>query len=180
MTGEQFESHVLFEKIEQFKNQINEEKFRELFSIDDLNFFETAYDYLLDRLKLTIPIIVQDKELTTISQEIENALTQINTFAGNKNAGHVKNAQNHIHSALTRVRNLPLPFSKNDFNFSKNIAKFEKTVQEKNNQLVEENNGLSELLKGLRAELNTTKTELQKISTLLEQKEKEIQMQRIL
>ena len=139
MTGEQFDNHLIFEKLEQFKNRINEKELSEKFSIDDINFFETAYNYLIDRLKLTMPAIVQEKELTTITQEIENALSQINTFVGNNNAGHKTNAQNHIHSAITRVRNLPLPFSKNDFNFSKTVANFEKTVLEKYKELEQEN-----------------------------------------
>lgn len=175
MTGEQFESHLIFEKLEQFKNRINEKELSKKFSIDELNFFETAYNYLIDRLKLTIPAIVQEKELTTISQEIENSLSQINTFVGNKNSGHKTNAQNHLHSAVTRVRNLPLPFSKNDFNFSKTVANFEKKVQGKYKDLEQENTDLKESISELNTELQKNRAELKKINNLLEQKEREIQ-----
>jgi len=175
MTGQEFENHLIFDKLEQFKIRLSEDEIRESIGIDDLNFYETAYNYLVDRLKLTIPTIVQESELTTISQEIENSLSQINTFIGNKNSGHLTNAKTHLHSAITRVRNLPLPFSKNDFNFSKNIANFEKIVQEKYGVLEQENEDLKKELESLNTELEANKTELKRISTLLEQKKTEIQ-----
>lgn len=175
MTGQEFENHLIFDKLEQFRFRLTEDEIRESIGIDDINFYETAYNYLLDRLKVTIPTIVLESELTTISQEIENSLSQINTFIGNKNSGHLTNAKTHLHSAITRVRNLPLPFSKNDFNFSKNIANFEKIVQEKYRILEQDNEDLKEELVNLNTELETNKTELKRISTILEQKETEIQ-----
>lgn len=175
MTGQEFDNHIIFEKLEQFKNRIAENEIRESVGIEDINFFETSYGYFLDRLKLTIPIIVQETELTTISQEVENALSQINTFIGNKNNGHITNAKNNLHSAITRVRNLPLPFSKNDFNFSKNISNFEKIVQEKYKGLEKENQDLKQSIEGLNNEIKNNKSELTRIKTALEQKEIELQ-----
>lgn len=175
MTGQEFESHLIFDKLEQFKKRISEKEIRESIGVDDIHFFETANSYFLDRLKLTIPTIVQESELTTISQEIESALSQINNFIGNKNIGHITNAKNNLHSAITRVRNLPLPFSKNDFNFSKNISEFEKIVQEKYDGLSQENNQLKKTIEELNAEIKKSKSELKRVSTILEQKETEIQ-----
>lgn len=175
MTGQEFENHLIFEKLEQFKNRIFENEIRESVGVDDIHFFETAYGYFQDRLRLTIPTIVQESELTTISQEIENSLSQINTFIGNKNAGHITNAKNHLHSAITRVRNLPLPFSKNDFNFSKNISNFESIVKEKYNSLEKENKELKASIEELNTEIKSNKAELKRITSLLTQKETEIQ-----
>ena len=175
MTGQEFENHIIFEKLEQFKNRISDNEIRESIGIEDINFFETAYGYFLDRLRLTIPVIVQETELTTISQEVESSLSQINTFIGNKNYGHITNAKNNLYSAITRVRNLPLPFSKNDFNFSKNISTFEKIVQEKYNNLEKENKELKQTLEELNNEIKSNKTELKRIKSSLEQKEIEIQ-----
>lgn len=175
MTGQEFENHIIFGKLEQFKNRISDNEVRKTIGIEDINFFETAYGYFLDRLRLTIPIIVQETELTTISQEIESSLSQINTFIGNKNYGHITNAKNNLYSAITRVRNLPLPFSKNDFNFSKNISTFEKIVQEKYNNIERENQQLKQTLEDLNNEIKNNKSELKRIKTALEQKELEIQ-----
>ena len=175
MTGQEFENHIIFEKLEQFKKRISDNEIRESVGIEDINFFETAYGYFLDRLRLTIPVIVQETELTTISQEVESSLSQINNFIGNKNYGHITNAKNNLYSATTRVRNLPLPFSKNDFNFSKNISTFEKIVQEKYNNLEKENKELKQTLDELNNEIKSNKTELKRIKSSLEQKELEIQ-----
>ena len=175
MTSIEFENHQVFDKLEQFKNRINEKEVRELMSVDHIHFFETSENYLRDRLKLTIPIIVQESELSQISVEIESALTQLNSFVGNKNIGHINNAINNLHSAISRVRNLPLPFSKNDFNFSKNISNFEKIVHEKYNEIETENNALKEIIEGLKTEVNNNITELKNINNKLSQKETEIQ-----
>jgi hypothetical protein len=175
MTPTEFENHQVFEKLEQINSRIEESELRELIAIDSINFFETAISYLNDRFKLTIPVIVQETELNTIAKEIENALTQINSFVGNKNVGHITNATNHIYTAITRVRNLPLPFAKNDFNFSKSIANFEKTTKEKYSSLEVENKELKNEFTTLSKKLEDTNKELEKVNTTLKQKELDIQ-----
>jgi len=85
MTPTDFKNHQLFEKLEQLNSRFSGPEFRELIGVDNLNFFETAIQYLTDRLKLTIPSIVQESEINNISTEIENSLSQINAYAGNKN-----------------------------------------------------------------------------------------------
>ncbi|TYB72674.1 hypothetical protein ES676_10900 [Bizionia saleffrena] len=175
MTPTEFENHQVFEKLEQIESRIKEKELRELIGVDSLNFFDTATSYFRDRLKLTIPSIVQDTELSTISTELENSLAQINAFVGNKNQGHITNATNHLYTAINRVRNLPLPFSKNDFNFSKNIANFEKIIKEKYSELEEENKILKKEFLALTEKLKTTDTDLETINSLLNQKELELQ-----
>ena len=175
MTPTEFENHQVFEKLGQINSRIEESELRELIAIDSINFFETAISYLNDRFRLTIPVIVQETELNTIAKEIENALTQINSFVGNKNVGHITNATNHIYTAITRVRNLPLPFAKNDFNFSKSIANFEKTTKEKYSSLEVENKELKNEFTTLSKKLEDTNKELEKVNTTLKQKELDIQ-----
>lgn len=175
MTPTEFENHQVFEKIEQLESRIKEKELRELLGVESLNFFETASKYLTDRLKLTIPTIVQETELSTISTEIQNALAQINSFIGNKNQGHITNATNHLFTAIARVRNLPLPFSKNDFNFSKNISNFEALVKEKYASLEEENKTLKKDFLQLSDKLQATDKELERVNNTLKQKELEIQ-----
>lgn len=175
MTATEFQSHQFFEKLEQYSSRINETEVRDLLGVEDIAFFDASQKYLEDRIKLTIPTIVQESELTTISQEIEGALNQINYFIGNNsNTGHITNAKNHLFSAISRVRNLPLPFSKNDFNFSKSIVDFEKVVKEKYQTLADEKNVLEESIAGLKSEIETNKTKLSELNSLLTEKENEI------
>lgn len=174
MTSTEFENHAFFEKLEQLDLKIKDEDLRELIGVDDLIFFETALKYLADRLNLTIPAIVKESELNTISIELQNALSQINSFVGNKNQGHITNAKNHLHTALNRVRNLPLPFSKNDFNFSKGIANFAKIVKEKYSEIDKENGQIKTEFEHFKSELEQRKKEVERLEKALKQKEIEL------
>jgi hypothetical protein len=175
MAPTEFENHQVFEKLDQISSRIEEKELRKLIGVDSINFFETAISYLKDRLKLTISTIVQEAELTTISKEIENSLTQINAFVGYKNTGHITNATNHLYTATSRGRNLPLPFTTNGFDFSKNIAKFEKITKEKYDQLETENKELKKQFDALSKKLEETDKALENVNTTLKQKELEIQ-----
>jgi cell division septum initiation protein DivIVA len=174
MKSEDFENHAIFEKLDQLAERYSDEEARELIGIDQINFFETAEKYIRDRIRLTIPAIVQETELTNISQEINNALSQINSFIGNKNQGHIQNASNHLYTAITRVRNLPLPFAKNDLNFSKKIATFENAVKKKYESLEKKKNDLDNELDSLDKEIKENKQELSQVKDALKQKENEI------
>jgi hypothetical protein len=113
--------------------------------------------------------------LTNISKEIENSLTQINAFVGNKNTGHITNATNHLYTATSRGRNLPLPFTTNGFDFSKNIVNFEKITKEKYDQLETENKELKKQFDALSKKLEETDKALENVNTTLKQKELKIQ-----
>lgn len=174
MKSEDFENHAIFEKLDQLTERYNDEEVRDLIGIDELNFFETADKYIRDRIKLTIPAIVQETELSKISQEIGNSLSQINSFIGNKNQGNLQNATNHLYSAITRVRNLPLPFAKNDLNFSKKIASFENAVKKKYESLEKKKNDLESEIGSLNKQIGENKQELSQVKDALKQKENEI------
>ncbi|MBE9048563.1 hypothetical protein IQ255_30000 [Pleurocapsales cyanobacterium LEGE 10410] len=174
MKSEEFENHAIFEKLDQLTERYSNEEAKELIGIDDINFLETADSYIRDRIKLTIPAIVQETELSKISQEIDNALAQINSFIGNKNRGHLQNASNHLYSAIARVRNLPLPFAKNDLNFSKKISNFENTVKKKYESLEKKKENIENEITSLNKGIDENKEELQRIKNELKQKENEI------
>ena len=114
MNTSEFENHLVFEKLEQLNNRISEEEVRDKIELDRLNFYDSFCKYISDRLKLTIPVLVQVAELNALANEIEAGFSQINTFIGNNNIGHLNNADANFNSAMTRLRNFPLPFSKND------------------------------------------------------------------
>ena len=128
MLPESFTNHPVFEKLEQFNQVLISESAKQKITTTDYSFFESTYKYIKDRLKLTIPILVQEAELTNLTAEIDSGTVQINAYLGNDNIGHITNARNNYTSALNRVRNLPFPLSKGDFDFSKSIAGFEQTV----------------------------------------------------
>ena len=175
MTPTKFENHPIFEKITQFSSRIEEEELRDLFDINDINFFEAAISYLKERLHLTIPTIVHEAVLNHISQQIESSLKQINAYVGNRNIGYVANAINHLQEAISKTQSIPLPFTRNEFAFSKHVADFEKITKEKYASLETENKELKEELNTLSKKLKQTDQALETINTSLKQKELEIQ-----
>lgn len=174
MNANEFDNHLVFEKLEQLQTRISEGEVRDKIELDRLNFYDSFYKYISDRLKLTIPILVPAAELNAMAQEIEAGFAQINSFVGNNNVGHLNNADANFNSAMTRVRNLPLPFAKNDFNFSKSISSFEDLVKTKYKLIESENSTLKEELKKIQADLVTKQNEINQISNLLTAKTTEI------
>jgi len=174
MTSNEFENHPIFGKLEQLAVRIAEEDVKSKINLDKLNFFESASKYIKDRLNLTIPILTPLSEFNTIAAEIESALAQINSFIGNNNTGHLSNAENNLNTALVRVRNLPLPFSKNDFNFSKSISNFEGIVKSKYDEIEKENKLLKTELDKIKNGLIEKQTQINQITDLLTKKSTEI------
>lgn len=174
MNTNEFENHLVFEKLKQLKSRISEEEVRDKIELDKLNFYDSFCKYISDRLKLTIPVLIPVAELNAMGQEIEAGFGQINSFIGNNNVGHLNNADANFNSAMTRVRNLPLPFSKNDFNFSKSISSFEDLVTTKYKLIEEENTALKKELKKLQTDIVSKQNELTQISNLLTTKTTEI------
>lgn len=174
MTSSEFENHPVFEKLEQIIIRISEKKVREKIELEKLNFYDSSCKYIKDRIKLTIPVLVPIAELNTISLELENGFAQINAFIGNNNIGHLNNADANINSAMTRIRNLPIPFSKSDFNFTKVISNFEEIVTAKQKQIETENNALKGELESIKLDLVAKQNEIKQVSDLLVAKTNEI------
>ncbi len=174
MNTSDFENHQVFEKLDQLQNRISEDEVRSKIELDRLSFYDSFCKYLNDRLKLIIPVLVPIAELNALASELEAGFVQLNAFIGNNNAGHLKNADANFNSAMTRLRNLPLPFSKNDFNFSKSISSFESLVKIKYKELEVENIALKEEFKKVQADLVLKQNDIKNISNLLTTKTNEI------
>lgn len=176
MTSENFTNHTAFVKLEQLHQVLISDTAKEkIQQVADLAFFDAAYKYIADRLKLTLPILVQESELNALSNEVDAAMVQINAFLGNNNAGHLSNAVNNINSVFNRIRNFPFPLSKGDFDFSKAVANFQQAAQTGYENLKNINAKLLQDLTAIQANLDTKKVQLQEIEQKLAAKEIEIQ-----
>lgn len=175
MNSEAYKTHLVFERLEQLKQSLQAENLSEKIGIENFTFLEAVYLYIKDKLNLTNPILVQDAELTNLAAEIEAGTSQINTFVGNSNIGHITNAINNLNSAITRTRNLPIPTSKNDFDFSKAVAHFQQTVQGAYEQLKAKNEQLKADLNAAQTDLNTKQETIKALELQLAEKQTEIQ-----
>lgn len=175
MQPEKFTTHTAFEKLEQLKQALSSENAKEKIGIEHFSFFEAVYLFINDMLKLTIPILVQEAELTALASEVEAGTVQVNSFLGNYNAGHITNAINNFNSALNRTRSFPMPSSKGNLDFSKLIANFQKTVEEAYKVIEENNKKLQEDLKTTQKDLEDKNTQISILQQNLANKEVEIQ-----
>lgn len=171
MNLDNFEKHVLFDKLQQFSEVLSDEKSAEKIDLEKLSFFKSVSDYVEQRIKLTLPDLVQESEMDALAKEIEAGVTQINSFLGNENVGHLTNATNNFNTALTRIRNFPIPLSKNDYNFSKKIANFESTVKKKYDSLEKEKENLQKEILDFKTDLKNKDAEIKRLFKLLTDKE---------
>ncbi len=175
MNSETYKTHLVFDRLQQLKQSLQAETLSEKIGIENFSFLEAVYLYIKDKLNLTNPILVQDAELTNLASEIDSGTSQINTFVGNNNIGHITNAINYLNSAITRTRNLPIPTSKNDFDFSKAVAHFQQTVQAAYEQLKAKNEQLKTDLNAAQTDLNSKQETIKVLELQLAEKQTEIQ-----
>jgi len=175
MTSESFENHSIFDRLKAFEEILANEDVKEKIDLEKLSFFQTVFSYINQRVKLTIPDLVQQAELDALSTELNGGISQINSFVGNNNAGHLNNATNNFNTAINKIKNFPVPVAKADFNFSKKIAEFERTAKSKYKSLEKEKDELKTEITKFKTDLSTKETEIQRLLKLIEGKETEIQ-----
>lgn len=175
MTPENFKNHIVFERLESLGEILYNENLEREISIEKLSFFQAAFSFVDQRLKLIIPSLVKINEMDSLSSEINEGTSQINSFLGNGNEGHLSNTINHFNAAISIAKSLPTPISENDFNFSKKIADFESLMISKYKNLEKEKNELQTEIKEIQKNLSNKDSEIQKLLSLIEGKEAEIQ-----
>ena len=175
MTSENFENHNIFDRLNSLEEILGNDDVKDKIDLEKLSFFQTVFSYVNQRVKLTIPDLVQQTELDALSNELNAGITQVNSYIGNNNVGHLNNATNNFNAAINRIKNFPIPVAKADFNFSRKIADFEKTAKSKYNALEKQKEKLENSISEFEKDLENKESEIQRLLKLLENKETEIQ-----
>jgi hypothetical protein len=175
MTSENFDNHTIFDRLNSLKEILENDEVKEKIDLEKLSYFQTVFSYINQRVKLTIPDLVQQTELDSLSTELDAGISQLNSFSGNSNAVHLTNATNNFIAAINRIKNFPIPVAKADFNFSRKIAEFEKIVKSKYKSLEKEKDELQTEITNFKTDLTTKETKIQRLLKLIEGKESEIQ-----
>jgi len=174
MTAEDFEKHVLFDRLKSLKEILSNKEVKRKIDIEKLSYFQTVYSFIDQRIKITVPNLVQLTEMDSLSSDLNEGVNQLNHFIGNDNEGHLNNSINNFNAAISKIKSFPVPIAKDDFNFSRKIANFENTVINKYKTLEEENNKLKDKLGNLNVELLSNHQELEKLLELINGKDAEI------
>jgi len=175
MTDENFKNHSVNEKLTQLSQSISQENAAEAIGIENYLFLRSAVDFINDRLKIAIPSLVQESELISLSSELESGTSQINSFWGNNNIGHITNAVNNLTSALNRAKTLPLFAISSDFDFSKALATFQNAMESAYKTLESENEKMHEKLRKTQEDLTEKESQLSNLQQQITTKEAEIQ-----
>lgn len=174
MNSNDFLSHAIHDKLVLLTNRLNDSEIIEKIDLEKLDLFKISCEYTLEKLKHTIPTLIQQSELDGISVEFENALIQLNNFLGSNNQGHLTNSINHIFSALQRIKFFPQPFSKSDFNFSRVISSFQQTYKLKSDELELLNSNLQKKLDELELKIVSYEASIKKLDEQIQKKDTEI------
>lgn len=167
--------HQIHEKIELLESTISEDELRESIDATDLIFFVTAIRFIRDRLQNALPILISETELNSAANEINASVSNLNTFKGGNNLGHVTNAKNQLVAALNRIKNLPMPLPGGGFDYVTAISDFTEIVAQKNKEVSEQIGGLKSELVQLDSLLEERETELISLKQKIENKSEELE-----
>lgn len=175
MNAENFNNHIVFEKLKLLKDTLDSEAIKESIDLENYNFFTSAYSFINAKLKLTMPILLQEGELTSLTSEIDAGIAYLNNFIGSKNIGYITNSVNSFNSAINRIRSFPIPLAKGDFDYSKMVANFQKASQDGLESIKAENEKLKSALEVIQVTLVERENQLTELNALLINKKDEIQ-----
>lgn len=175
MTPDNFKNHVLFDRLNSFEEILNNEDMKREIDLEKLSFFQTVFSFVSQRIKLTIHSLVQLSEMDSLSSEINEGISQINSFIGNDNEGHLNNAVNHFNAVISIAKNFPISVSENSFDFSRKIADFEKLAISKYRSLEKEKNELKAEIEDFKVDLSNKESKIQNLLGLIKGKEIEIE-----
>lgn len=174
MTPENFNEHIIFQKINSLEDVIFNDELEGELEPEKLLFFQSAYNFISQRIKLIIPSLIQKSEMDGLSNELNAAFSNLNQFISSNSTNSLNNAINNLNNAVSKSRNLPLMIVEQDFNFSKEAANFQKTVSNKYKLLDTEKDALDNKINELSESLSNQKAELKRLSDIIEDKEVEI------
>lgn len=174
MNSSDFLSHTIHDKLVLLINRLNDNETIEKIDLEKLDQFKISCEYTIEKLKHTIPTLIQQLELDAVSVEFENALIQLNNYLGSNNQGHLTNSINHIFSALQRIKFFPQPFSKSDFNFSRVISSFQQTYKLKLDELELLNLNLQKKLDEFEIKIASYETNIKELDEEIQKKDTEI------
>ncbi|MBL7857255.1 MAG: hypothetical protein JNM57_06165 [Cyclobacteriaceae bacterium] len=132
MKTSEFKEHVIFEKLGQLETRVHDKESAEKVDIENLDFLKASCSFIRNQLDKSLTILINIVDLTTVANELDGALTNLNAFLGdNSNLGHLNNASNNLYSAISKARSFPVPNADGNFSFSQIINDFKSLVDQK-------------------------------------------------
>lgn len=175
MNSESFSTHIVFDELDTIQEFFNSEDLIENISLEDILYFKSAISFIIQRLNLVMPELIQDSELSNINNEITSAISHVQHFINNKNANHIEQAKNIIKNAISKARILPLILEKSDFSFSIEASNFSSTIKKEYQKIEEINKNVKSKVETLETDIEEKKKLIDDLSEAIDKKDSEIQ-----
>ena len=151
-------------------------------SVEDIARLRKVICYLDGIFESIDPEITPFNQLTNIQKTAQNCINEINAYKGNKNAGHLENANNHADTLLIQFQQTPASVNAvSPENIKKSVSAYSETIGSYISKFKSETEGsVSELAQhtsALEKNLEEKESKLAGLSAQIENVEQTIQKQ---
>ena len=151
-------------------------------SIEDIARLRKVVLYLNGSFENIDPEITPFNHLTNLQKSSQACINEINTYKGNKNAGHLTNANNQADSLLIQFQQIPASvYAVSENNITESVSAYSKTIGSYISKYKEETEvsvgAMANHLDTLEAEIKKKEEKLSEVSAQLETVEQTIQQQ---
>jgi len=183
--SDKFKSHPLFSDWTQLLKLINDKDFSQNFSettVEDIARLNKVLTYADGIINKIDPELFPFNLLNSLHQQTTACISELNAFKGNKNIGHITNANANADVIITTLHQTPAAlYSISPKNVSKAVTAYSSTINSYVTQLKEEtDNTVSELethIETLNEGLEEKENKIQELKASLSQIEQTIQQQ---
>ena len=151
-------------------------------SIEDIARLRKVVTYLNGVFENIDPEITPFNHLASLQNSAQNCINEINAFKGNKNVGHLTNANTHVDTLLLQFQQIPASlYAISAENIKESVSAYSKTIgtyiSQYKNETEESVSSLSSNIEKLNSDIENKEARLAELSTQIDTVEQTIQQQ---
>jgi hypothetical protein len=151
-------------------------------SVEDIARFRKVISYLNGIYESIDPEVTPFNHLTTLQKSAQNCINEINTYKGNKNPGHLTNANTHADTLLLQFQQTPASINAaSTDNIRESVSAYSKTIglyiSKYKNETEQSVDKLAKNIDALNNDISIKETKLAELSSQIKSVEQTIQKQ---
>lgn len=151
-------------------------------AVEDIARLRKVIFYLNGIYESIDPEVTPYNHLTTLQQNSQNCINEINAYKGNKNPGHLTNANNHADSLLLQFQQTPASVNAaSTENIKKSVSAYSETIgsyiSKYKNETEQSVNNLAKRIESLNGEIVIKENKLAELTSQIKNVEQTIQQQ---
>src|SRR5688572_29693459 len=175
MKNAEFSAHPVFDKLKQFETRIYSDEAAEKLDVENLDFYRSATGYIRSQIDKSITVLINPAELNDVHSLLDNSLSQLNSFLGNNNVGHLNNIESYLYPLLKIARNFPVPNINDDFSYSALINDFKELANQKLVEVSKSVEVVAEEIEGIQEQVTSRENEIQNVTKNITEKQTQIE-----